>query len=84
MGGSPISLWIYVEDCDALFNRAVGAGATVQMPLDDQFWGDRGGAVSDPSGYTWWISTRKEDLTPAELDQRAAEFFRQMSQATTH
>ena len=81
-GGSPASLWLYVEDCDALFNRAVGAGANVQVPLGDQFWGDRGGAVADPAGYTWWISTRKEDLTPAELEQRAAEFFTQMSQAT--
>jgi PhnB protein len=82
-GGSPASLWLYVDDCDALFNRAVAAGAHVQVPLDDQFWGDRGGAVSDPAGYTWWISTRKEDLTPAELEQRAAGFFQQMSQ-TTH
>jgi PhnB protein len=83
-GGSPASLWLYVDDCDALFNRAVGAGADVQVPLADQFWGDRGGAVSDPAGYTWWISTRKEDLTPAELEERAADFFRQMSQMTTH
>jgi PhnB protein len=81
-GGSPASLWLYVEDCDALFNRAVGAGANVQVPLGDQFWGDRGGAVADPAGYTWWISTRQEDLTPAELEQRAAEVFKQMSQAT--
>jgi PhnB protein len=79
-GGSPASLWLYVEDSDALFNRAVKAGAQVQMPLADQFWGDRGGAVADPEGYTWWISTRKEDLTPAEMQQRAQEFFKQMAQ----
>ena len=79
-GGSPASLWLYVQDCDALFNRAVSAGATVQMPLADQFWGDRGGAIADPEGYTWWISTRKEDLTHAEMEQRAAEFFKQMAQ----
>ena len=78
-GGSPASLWLYVEDCDALFNRAVGAGASVQVPLSDQFWGDRGGAVADPNGYTWWIATRKEDLAPAEMEQRAAEFFKQMA-----
>ena len=83
-GGSPASLWLYVEDSDALFNRAVGAGAKVQMPLADQFWGDRGGAVSDPAGYTWWISTRKEDLTEAEMQQRAVEFFKQMGQAAGH
>ena len=79
-GGSPASLWLYVEDCDALFNRAVAAGAQVQMPLADQFWGDRGGAVADPEGYSWWIATRKEDLTPAEMNQRASEFYKQMAQ----
>jgi PhnB protein len=81
-GGSPASLWLYVDDCDALFNRAVAAGATVQMPMADQFWGDRGGAVADPAGYTWWIATRKEDLTEAELEQRANDFFKQMAAAT--
>jgi PhnB protein len=79
-GGSPASLWLFVENSDALFNRAVSAGANVQMPLDNQFWGDRAGAVADPAGYTWWIATRKEDLTPAEMQQRAAEFFKQMAQ----
>jgi PhnB protein len=76
-GGSPASLWLYVENSDTLFNRAVGAGAKVQMPIADQFWGDRAGAVADPAGYTWWIATRKEDFTPAEMQQRAAEFFKQ-------
>ena len=75
-GGSPASLWVYVNDSDALFNRAVAAGATVQMPLADQFWGDRCGAIVDPEGYSWTIATRKEDLTPEELDQRAQEFFK--------
>jgi PhnB protein len=79
-GGSPASLWLYVDNSDALFNRAVGAGATVQMPIDDQFWGDRAGAVADPAGYTWWIATRKEDLTPQEMQDRAEEFFKQMAQ----
>src|SRR5262249_3762816 len=59
-GGSPAGLWLYVENSDALFNRAVNAGAKVQMPIDTQFWGDRAGAVADPAGYTWWIATRKE------------------------
>jgi PhnB protein len=79
-GGSPASLWLYVNDSDALFNRAVSAGATVQIPLADQFWGDRGGAIGDPEGYTWWIATRAEDLTPAEMQKRAEEFFKQMAQ----
>jgi PhnB protein len=81
-GGSPASLWLYVENSDALFNRAVAAGAKVQMPLADQFWGDRGGAVTDPAGYIWWIATRKEDLTHAEMQQRAADFFKQMPEPT--
>ena len=79
-GGSPAALWLYVDNSDALFNRAVSAGATVQMPVADQFWGDRAGAIADPAGYTWWIATRTEDLTRAEIDQRAQEFFKQMSQ----
>lgn len=78
-GGSPASLWLYVDNSDELFNRAVAAGATVQVPLGDQFWGDRGGAVSDPAGYTWWIATRKEDFTHVELQQRAADFFKQLA-----
>jgi len=82
LGGSPASLWLYVENCDALFNRAVTAGGKVQMPLADQFWGDRGGCLTDPEGYTWWIATRKEDLTPAELDERAKAFFKQMETAS--
>jgi uncharacterized glyoxalase superfamily protein PhnB len=81
-GGSPASFWLYVENCDALFNRATGAGAQVQMPIADQFWGDRAGAIIDPAGYTWWIATRKEDLTEAELQERAADFFKQMAQTS--
>lgn len=79
-GGSPASLWLYVTDADATFNRAAGAGAEVRVPLADHFWGDRGGAIGDPEGYTWWIATRKEDLTEAELEHRAADFFKQMAQ----
>jgi PhnB protein len=79
LGGSPASLWLYVNDSDALFNQAVKAGGKVYMPLDNQFWGDRAGAISDPNGYTWWIATRKEDLSQAEIKQRADEFFKQMA-----
>jgi PhnB protein len=78
-GGSPASMWLYVDDSDALFNRAVSAGAKVQMAMADQFWGDRAGAVADPSGYTWWIATRKEDLSETEMQQRAEAFFKQMA-----
>ena len=79
-GGSPASFWLYVENSDALFNRAVTAGAKVQVPLADQFWGDRAGCVADPEGFSWWIGTRKEDLTRPELEQRAADFFKQAAQ----
>jgi PhnB protein len=80
LGGSPMSLWIYVEDCDALFNRAVAAGGKVTYggmgEMQDQFWGDRSGSFTDPSGYTWTIATHKEDLTPQEMQQRQAEFMK--------
>ena len=82
LGGSPASMWLYVENSDQLFNRAVAEGAKVQMPMADQFWGDRAGAVTDPNGYTWWIATRTEDLTHEEIRQRADEFFKQMAQQT--
>ena len=77
-GGSPASFWLYVDDSDALFKRAIAAGATEQMPMGDQFWGDRAGSIADPAGYSWWIATRKEDLTPDEIRQRADEVFKQM------
>jgi PhnB protein len=85
VGGSPVSLWIYVDDCDALFNRAVAAGAKVPPgpmgALADQFWGDRTGSLTDPEGYVWTIATRKEDLTPEEINQRAEAFFKEYAAA---
>ena len=85
MGGSPVSLWVYVEDCDALFNRAVAAGGQVSPgpmgQLTDQFWGDRSGTFTDPHGYMWTIATRKEDLTPDEISQRAGEFMKSFAAA---
>jgi PhnB protein len=83
LGGSPASLWLYVEDCDALFNRAVAAGARVSPgpmgQLQDQFWGDRSGTFTDPHGYQWTIATRKEDLTPEEIGKRQDEFMKQFA-----
>ena len=84
LGGSPASFWVYVENSDTLFNRAVSEGAKVEMPMADQFWGDRAGAVADPAGYSWWIATHKEDLTQDEIKQRAEEFFKQMAQQPAH
>ena len=82
-GGSPASFWIYVDDCDALFNRAVAAGGKVASgpmgQMQDQFWGDRTGTLTDPEGYTWTIATHKEDLTPAEMKQRQDEFMKQFA-----
>jgi uncharacterized glyoxalase superfamily protein PhnB len=86
LGGSPVSLWIYVEDCDALYQRAAAAGAgTGNGPMGkmaDQFWGDRCGMVTDPYGYSWTIATRKEDLTPEEVDRRQKEFMKGFAQQT--
>jgi PhnB protein len=83
IGGSPVGFWLYVEDCDALYNRAVGAGASVAPgamgQMTDQFWGDRTGTVIDPYGYHWTVATRKEDLTPEEMDRRAQAFFKQFA-----
>jgi PhnB protein len=79
MGGSPASLWVYVEDCDSLFNRALSAGGQTKYPMDDQFWGDRSGSFMDPFGYGWSIATHKEDLTPAEMEQRQTEFFKKFA-----
>lgn len=64
---------LYVEDCDAVFARAVEAGATVLTPLSDQFYGDRSGSVQDPFGQRWSIMTHKEDLTPEELEARMTQ-----------
>jgi len=88
MGGSPASLWIYVEDCDAMFNRAVAAGARVlEGPMGamaDQFWGDRAGTFTDPAGYRWSIATRKEDLSPKEMEERQAAFMKQFAAQPAH
>lgn len=87
-GGSPASLWLYVDDCDALFNRAVAAGATVAKgpmgQLQDQFWGDRSGTISDPEGYTWTIATHKEDLSKEEIEKRQAEFMKKFAAQPAH
>jgi len=80
LGGSPVSLWVYVDDCDAVYKRAVAAGAKVPPgpmgELADQFWGDRCGVLIDPEGYSWTVATRKEDLSPEEMNTRAQEFFK--------
>lgn len=79
LGGSPVELWLYVDDCDAVFKRAVDAGAVAKTPPSDQFWGDRWGVFTDPFGLAWSVATHKEDLTKAEIESRQEEFFSAMA-----
>jgi PhnB protein len=74
------SIFLYVNDCDAVWNRAVAAGATVVAPLADMFWGDRFGTLEDRFGNNWSIATHKEDVSPAEMQKRSAEAMAQMAQ----
>lgn len=75
MGGSPVSFYLYVENVDDAFKTAVAAGAAVQMPVEEMFWGDRVGTVQDPFGYNWTIATHTRDLTQQEIQQGAQAFF---------
>jgi PhnB protein len=81
IGGSPISFYLYVENVDAAFRRAVEAGAKVQMEVQDMFWGDRCGSVQDPFGYSWMIGTHTRDLTPEEIQEGAKAAFTEMSRS---
>lgn len=81
LGATPVGLCLYVKDCDAAFKQAVSAGAKALRPVMDQFYGDRSGTVTDPFGHQWTIGTHKEDLTPAQLQQRCDEFMKQMASA---
>jgi PhnB protein len=72
LGGSPVGLMIYVEDCDKVFKQAIDAGGTETKPLQDQFYGDRSGTLTDPFGHIWTVATHKEDVTPEEMDRRLA------------
>ena len=75
IGGTPITLHLYVEDVDAVVPRAVGAGAKVTRPVKDEFYGDRAGQVEDPFGYKWYVATHKEDLTMEEIEKRQKAAF---------
>lgn len=77
IGGTGVSLHLYIKDVDLCFNQAVAAGAKVLRPVQDQFYGDRSGTVEDPFGHVWTISTHKEDLAPEELRRRAEAFMKQ-------
>jgi uncharacterized glyoxalase superfamily protein PhnB len=82
-GGTSVTLHLYVENADAVFERAVKAGCTVKMPMSDQFWGDRYGQVEDPFGHQWSIATHKQDLTKAQLAENAKAFFANMEKRPT-
>jgi PhnB protein len=77
IGGSPVSLHLYVEDVDAVTRQAVAAGAKERRPVRDQFYGDRSGTLEDPFGHVWHIATHKEDLSPDELKRRAEGAMKQ-------
>ncbi len=69
LGGTPVTIHLYVDDADAFIERAVEAGAKVTMPLEDMFWGDRYGVVEDPFGHKWSIATHVRDVTPEDIRQ---------------
>ena len=78
LGATTVSLFFYVEDVDSVVQDAIDAGATVTMPVEDMFWGDRFGTVTDPFGHVWGIATHKEDLTPDEIATRGREAMASM------
>jgi PhnB protein len=71
IGGTPVTIHLYVENVDEVFPRAVAAGATALRPVTDQFYGDRSGTLRDPFGHVWHVATHKEDLSPEEMHRRA-------------
>jgi len=75
VGGTPVSLYLYVENVDKTFNLAISEGATSLDPVVDQFWGDKHGAIKDPFGHIWSIATHVKDLTREEMKKAAEEAF---------
>ena len=74
-GGTPVTLCLYVEDCDLVVAKAVALGSKIVRPLQNQFYGDRSGTLTDPFGHVWTVATHKEDLTMEEIQKRAAACF---------
>jgi len=75
LGGSPVSIHLYVEDVDAFVKRAVAAGARELKPVANQFYGDRSGQLQDPFGHLWWVATHKEDVASDEMQRRVRALF---------
>jgi PhnB protein len=82
LGGTPVSFFLYNENVDAAWKRAVDAGAKELAPLADQFWGDRAGCLGDPFGHQWWLAQHLRDYTPEELKKNAEAYFSQMQSAS--
>ena len=83
LGGSSVSILLYLEDVDAVFERAVKAGAKAQRPVMDQFYGDRSGTLEDPFGHMWTVATHVEDVPPEEMQRRAQAAMRSASASTS-
>jgi PhnB protein len=81
LGGSAVSMLLYVEDVDDRFEKAIAAGGTVLKPVADQFYGDRSGTLEDPFGHVWTIATHTEDLAPAEIERRAEAWAKEQAGA---
>jgi len=79
LGGTTTGLFIYVEDVDSAFSRAASAGAKVDMPVADMFWGDRYGKLTDPFGHSWSMATHIEDVAPEEMARRGKEAMAKMA-----
>jgi len=77
LGGSPVSIALYVENVDAVFKRGLDAGGKQVRPVENQFYGDRMGSLEDPFGHVWSVGTHVEDVAPAEMQRRAAEMAKQ-------
>ena len=75
IGGTPVSLHLYVDDVDRRFRQAIDAGGVEKRPVEDQFYGDRSGTFEDPYGHLWHLATHKEDLSPEEISKRADALF---------
>ena len=82
IGGTPVSFFVFGENVDAAWKRAVDAGAKPIVPLADQFWGDRTGCLEDPFGHQWWLAQHIQDLTTEQLRKNAESFFSQMQTAS--
>jgi uncharacterized glyoxalase superfamily protein PhnB len=78
LGGTPVTLQVYVPDCDAVYKKALKAGATAVMPPSDMFWGDRYGMLTDPFGNTWAVATHIEDVDAKEMKRRGAKWMKEM------